>query len=691
MAATEFLRCCDSFEYTAKNYFWIIDKDRHDCLFDLWPSQEIILERMGQLKARGKAQKIQVIKARQIGCSQLVEGLIAWRSMFFENQNSLVVADVESRSTYLFGLMTHMYDMMPWWLKPMCRTRKYDEGLHFANPDIKSINASEGLNSKIIVASARDLSGVGTGFTLTAAHGSEYCLWAEDKAKSIITGEMLNALVESPETIAVLESTANGAGRFAHSLWTANVDLEERAQWDPVFIPFFFEKTRFLAPEQGWKVGLEEQALREKVKADWLQCPKCGSFREKIARLGRSAGQACTRCESGVLQDFIISDGQLCWMWNRRINADKQNPDALRKLREDMCSTAEEAFQVFGTQIFPEDAQSFAQLMVREPIATGFFDSQGQFHGVRNPAAPVADRRCYLEGCATDHTFDEKQLKIWAMAHPSASYVAGVDVAHGIGGEGDYSTVVVNRVGIGQVPDEQVLSYRCNTIDPESFGDVVVAIGKMYNNALLAIEYNIQGTGNRVRIFHQYPNIYRWIWPDSQNVSSTKFHWITQEKTKQRMHSKTIRALRQRTWIVRDRVIVEEMKTYHQDDPGSVRAGAAAGKKDDLLIAGMIAICAAHEMDVADGSVPPLPMAQSTSPLGEFEFTCSKCGNVQGGTSPNAVDRCGNCHSAWLSVRRRAAEPINQMEMRWPGDAQNEDPGDPSVAAAMDAIAQEHF
>ena len=60
--------CRRDFIYAARNYFYITTKTLQNKLFSLWPAQELILEKVLELKAKGLPQKIIVIKARQLGC-----------------------------------------------------------------------------------------------------------------------------------------------------------------------------------------------------------------------------------------------------------------------------------------------------------------------------------------------------------------------------------------------------------------------------------------------------------------------------------------------------------------------------------------------------------------------------------------------------------------------------------------------
>src|SRR5512139_1042079 len=81
LISAELQKSNKSFEYAARNYFWIVNKETGDTLFRLWPVQEMILGRLYNLKAKRQAQKIFCVKARQLGISTLAEALLAWRAI----------------------------------------------------------------------------------------------------------------------------------------------------------------------------------------------------------------------------------------------------------------------------------------------------------------------------------------------------------------------------------------------------------------------------------------------------------------------------------------------------------------------------------------------------------------------------------------------------------------------------------
>ena len=423
----ELEHCRNDFVYAARNYFWITTKKLRNQLLTLLPAQELILEKVLEMKAKKQPQKIIIIKARQLGCSTLIEALIAWRTMFFTNINALVVSyDKAHTSDVLFPIMCFIYDNMPWWMKPMCAQRKADELLYFDNPkpDLRSIDP--GLNSKVFVRGANS-SGVGQGIRLSAVHVSEFTEYAEDVARGIIDEDMVNALVEDENTFAILESTAKGANRYGHKLWKRCMELlgSDEAEWYPLFLPFFFEATRVRPVPVNWRVETPEFRMREKVESEWLRCQRseCLQYHYRYVQKVDRSGLICPTCEIGILNPYVLADEQLAWYEHRRKNSDRDE-ESSKLLKQEMASTGEEAFQLQGYQIFGQKAQDFANINVRNPIAEGDFDLAGRFHGCNttNPKNEAGFYSCYQEDCNLDHTYDDTPLKIWEWPMPEAEY-----------------------------------------------------------------------------------------------------------------------------------------------------------------------------------------------------------------------------------------------------------------------------
>lgn len=244
--------CANDFSYAARNYFWITTKKKKSQLFSLWESQYLILDKYYELKAKGKAQKIIIIKARQLGCSSLIEAMIAWRAMFYPNTRAIVVSVDQNHSSYLFGYMLYIYDNMPWWLKPMQASRKEEKGLFFENEDPALRSRYPGMNSKVMVQWSNQYSGVGQGIAIDAAH----CCFSPDTRVRLAGGDLIDIVDVKPGDVVV---TGCGRPMPVKGVYKSNRKNEESAKltlWGMSQIPL--ETTldhRILTPDGYRKAG----------------------------------------------------------------------------------------------------------------------------------------------------------------------------------------------------------------------------------------------------------------------------------------------------------------------------------------------------------------------------------------------------------------------------------------------------
>ncbi len=81
-------------------------------------------------------------------------------------------------------------------------------------------------------------------------------------------------------------------------------------------------------------------------------------------------------------------------------------------------------------------------------------------------------------------------LLVYEETIPDHAYIMTVDVSKGRGQ--DYSTFTL--IDVSTSPFEQVAVYRCNTISPLLFPDIIYKYAKVYNNAYVVIEANDQGS-----------------------------------------------------------------------------------------------------------------------------------------------------------------------------------------------------
>lgn len=515
---------------------------------------------------------------------------------------------------------------------------------------------------------------------------SEYASWDPRKAEETIESAMGYAISRNPDSFAILESTGKGAGTYAHRLWKANVALGEKADWYPLFLPWFFERTRRRVVDMGWRPQREELAMRERVAKEWVRCdnPECGEYRETVLHGQNLEGSTCTICSNGTFKPVILDDEQLAFMEHERINKEQKGQDAVKALKEELCTTAESAWQISGIQVFPQACLDWVnETVIKYPPVVGNLDEHGNIHWMKEWKT-VSGRRvsvCGHQGCTLDHQYDEEHaLRIWEWPKPGAAYVVGADVSEGIGR--DYSVAWINRIGNGLNPDVHVATYRTNTVSAADFAAVLNFLGRFYNDALMSIEYNYPTTADLVLRFYNYPNCFRWKHYDSTNPLSNKFHWVTQYNTKPRLWQMAVRRLRAKLWVVRDPIFYEEMQTFQKDEADSRAASAERGFNDDVLIAACIALFTSHDLDwdetgghynsTIDGTHSG--MVQSKP----WMMACTKCEHKWESGSPEG-QTCPNCGSIMVRGKMRDSAPKAQAPSDSPVKAYVGIPG-PSIS-----------
>ncbi|MBR6688796.1 MAG: hypothetical protein IKL68_02135 [Clostridia bacterium] len=202
-----------------------------------------------ELKAKGKPVRIIILKARQMGFSTVTEGIFFKETVTKPNINTAIVAHKEDSTTNLFNMSKLMYDELPEPMKPEKKKSNAKE-LVFDKED------GSGLKSKIKCFTAGG-KGVGRSDTINNLHLSELAFWQGDK-KTTLTG-LLQAVPNTPDTMIVIESTANGY-EYYKELW------DDAVAGKNDFIPIFIgwnELQEYKMTYTGFELTKEENELQK--------------------------------------------------------------------------------------------------------------------------------------------------------------------------------------------------------------------------------------------------------------------------------------------------------------------------------------------------------------------------------------------------------------------------------------------
>ena len=202
-----------------------------------------------KLKEENKPIRIIILKARQMGFSTETEGILFKETVTKSNINTVIVAHTEESTNNLFEMSKLMYDELPEAMKPEKKKSNAKE-LVFDNEQ------GTGLKSRIKVFTAGG-KGIGRSSTINKLHISELAFWTGDKKKTFVG--LIQAVPNTPDTIVVIESTANGFEYFKE-LWDDAV--AGKNDFTPIFIGWN-ELQEYQMPYTGFKLTKEEKELQK--------------------------------------------------------------------------------------------------------------------------------------------------------------------------------------------------------------------------------------------------------------------------------------------------------------------------------------------------------------------------------------------------------------------------------------------
>ena len=241
----------------------------------------------------------------------------------------------------------------------------------------------------------------------------------------------------------------------------------------------------------------------------------------------------------------------------------KISESSLDAFHEEFPSTFEESCIVSGSSVFDNNKViRLQQAIVQQNIKPLSLD---KIVGIPQVLRPHVSNR---------------NLKVWQIPKKGIRYVLGCDVAEGLGGKRDSSTIYVSdKDGV------QVAEFKSNKVKPYEFADIIDAMGRWYNKGLLVVEKASGGHSciERLRYDKKYMNMYKYKCYDEFKRTIWKVGFDTNNKTK------SIAVNDMREWFdkglidIQSNDLLEEMKTFVAEDNGAFNA--VVGSHDDLVSA----------------------------------------------------------------------------------------------------------
>ena len=542
----ERLRIMEDFEFWCARCVTIRDKLNGRIVpFVLNRPQRHLLSVMEGQRTAGRPVRVILLKARQWGGSTLVQMYMAWMQLVrHKGWNSLICGHQHVTSKGI----KRMYNLL---LRNYPRELLDDDEspLRFTKlegqPNVQQLECRDCL---VLTGSARSEDAV-RGYDISMAHLSEVAFWQTSAMHNPddVVRSVCGSVVLKPESVIVLESTANGVGDYFHDEWLrAEMGHSDK---EAVFVPWH-------------EIGIYSKPVDD-VDALWHEMDEY---------------------EHRLWEDGLTLE-QINWYHYKRKEYREQS-----LMMSEYPGSPSEAFVASGSNPFSrEDLDRLAQGCVAEPVLVGDIQGAGQ-------DGELARVNVHLVAASNG------LLQVWELPQVGGAvktrYMVTVDVG-GRAATSDYSVIAVWRIGNLSRKTAIVAQWRGH-IDHDKLAWKAMQLALFYNKALLVIESNtLTNEASRageseyiLKTLHQvYVNVYQ------REKGKLGFH--TNSKTKREAITALIRALRDGSYIERDREAVNEMREYEERKG---RYGARAGKHDDILITRAIGLLVLEQRQVR-GSV----------------------------------------------------------------------------------------
>lgn len=584
-------RCRYDYEYYAVSHQTIQDKETGlRVRFVLNPPQRRLIAEMERQRKEGKQIQVMVLKARQMGFSTAVQMYMNWIQMCVrENWNSVVCAHELSQAAKVRAMYEGCLKAMP----PLRgETLSY---VPYAGTQSTKVVPERGC--RITVGTALNPDSV-RGEDVKMVHFSEEAYYPTTAMNNpgLLETSIIASIPNIADTMVVRESTANGVGGFFYDQW----QLAKRGEtaYAAFFAPWF-ELPIYETPFDGSYFVYDSKDKVEGTVEDFAR----------------------------TLTDYerrLFENHPLCTLENLNWYRGKYNTLTDRsKMRQEFPSDDVEAFLNSGTPVFKVEDVERLRPGCEEPRMLGELIGEG------DPALSVADPRerervlrglhfapdpealeLFRTGGAKDRLrAGLNRLQVWREPEREPRmrdrYVVSFDPQRGMSEGADYGVVkVFDRAPMlsGEGPEVVALFY--GHLDKDVTAWVATQIAEWYEEALLVIESNTYDSTYRGddgefifdTISHFYPHLYSRTPADKiREGHPMRYGWQTNRNTKPLVVNNYIGLLREGAYVERDGGTLDEARVYEVKPDGSM--GAAVGHHDDRLMATMIGLYVAYEMD----------------------------------------------------------------------------------------------
>jgi len=602
----------NNFLYWARRYAKVKHWSGHKLVsFIPYFAQKVMVNTWGDLEEKGWAIVIQILKARQLGLSTIVELAIAHRVQFLSNRNALVASSDPQKTRKMAEMMARAWDNQPRFLQQA--NQPYESGELFRYfPEMESSVSCQHGNK---------LSGIARGDTPSDAHISEIPDF--NNPEEHIEASLFNAMHENPEMFIALESTAKGKqgdGKWWYDTWVAAKEGWPKGESDirPVFLPYFMGTEIY--PTKTW---LKKTLFKKGIKSldEWKPSKRTIAHSLACQRYVRDTDYLYK-----VLgKNWKLPKEQQFW-WEFKYEQAKKR-DTLHKFLEEAPANDLEAFQASGRPIF--SAEFISQLndykhdlasyhgkpavfkIIGHDIPEEFEPERFEVDDSRPPIKIVSDwaygkyRHEYLL-LPVHHDQSKWQNRLFVWEFPfkdgdfNQKYCNGVDCGDGI--ELDNTVMNVVKKGTYSKPAHQVAEFASPNLIATALYPWAEAVGTWYshvnddffNQCRQAIE--VQRGGNDLQytfIKTGWSNFHEWegSYDNAKRRTIHKLGWETNYWARGMLLAKNIKAIKDWYFRIHSPRFIAELAELQKGD-GTDRIEGE--EHDDFIFSGFISYFSLH-------------------------------------------------------------------------------------------------
>lgn len=581
--------------YWLSRYAWIINWFQQPERFTPNVAQNIIMDLWAEREALGVAIWMLQLKARRLGASTIAELAVQHRFQFVPHSNCVIASADPTKSREMAAIVEYCLSRQPWWLLPQGKP-KISQGMPVEYPDI---------DTGLTIQAGNQFTGVARGSTPNCVHLSEMSSWPD--AREQIDGSLMRAIVDSPNVLAIMETTAWGTDNWVHDTWelAKQETAEGTSRILPVFLPWFV----------GTDLYPSEADLRARpIKPDWIPSERVVAHAERARQYVLS---------NPMLMKHLAKGDPNWHMPREQMWYHENEYNSARKKKE---------LNIFLSELPADDFEAFQspnQPLIDPEILMGYEERTRPPIGVYTIIGPDIPPSLIVPRRQWDHSkppitiatrdllsrYDVKyqlvplqfkgyptfspylKLLVYEMPDNAFTYGLGVDTSEGIGQ--DSAVIEVLREATPTRAPGQVAEWASPNVTAFQLWPFVMAVACMYSTyspkaakrvqSLLAIEAWTNGSSTqnelRKRGWHHF---HLWKYNDKRrpikDANVTRQGIFTNQWFRESMMDMLLTCLSEEAIDFPSPYLVRELTRLERRD-GKRKVEAASGAHDDRVMA----------------------------------------------------------------------------------------------------------